>query len=240
MNPMRLPLPPARSTLQLIYGLLLTLLVAHPPHLFAAQNDCDAGPTGSTYSYVQGDVKDSRSLQLTRSFKGKGKLQIVICSGEVRILPAGDGRIHLSVELRETPAMDMTAYVRKIESQDDGAIVSLAYPKDLHPNIVLRVPPDKPLHTVINLGSGELSIRGDALQGDRQFDVGAGKLTLLLRGGGEYSTLAAKVGLGSFHDQRPGGTSVHSFTTQQILQGKGAGEIDANVGIGSIELRPEE
>jgi hypothetical protein len=225
------------SNLWLIWGSVLILFTLRP--VFAAQNACEVGPAGSTYSYVKGDVKDSRSLQLTRSFNSKGTLQNMICAGEVRILPARDGLMHLSIELREALSTDMTAFVRTIESQDDNAVISLAYPKNLRPYIILGLPPDRQLHTVINLGVGELSVRGDAIQGDRQIDVGAGKLTIYLHGDGEYSTLKANVGLGSFHDRRPGGVSAH-FSTRQVLRGKGAGQIDANVGSGSIELRREE
>ncbi|RZU40516.1 hypothetical protein [Edaphobacter modestus] len=69
--------------------------------------------------------------------------------------------------------------------------------------------------------------------------MGVGKVTIYLRGTEEYSELQANVGMGSFHDRRPGGTSAH-LGTKQVFRGKGTGQIAANVGVGSIELRPEE
>ncbi|WP_213803187.1 hypothetical protein [Granulicella sp. dw_53] len=218
---------------------LLTLLMLSSSRMYAAQSVCGVEPAGTTYSYVDGDMKDSQSLQLTRSMKDHATLQVIICAGKVLVVPALDGRLHLSIELQGTPAKDMTSFVRAIESQGDNAIVSLAYPKNLHPHIVLRVPLDKPSQMIINLGTGELSMRGDAIQGDCRIDVGIGKLTLYLRGDSEYSKLDTHVGLGSFRDHRSDKATAH-LSTQQLFRGKGGRELSANVGIGSMELRTEE
>src|ERR1700685_2671352 len=198
-----------RTQLGHICKALLILLVMSRSRKLTAQNPCGVRPSGSNYSYVKGDESDSRHLQLTRSLNMKGTLQVTICAGTVRILPSKDSQVHLSVELGRISTVDTTAFVRKIEAHDDSAFISLSYPKELHPFIVLRMPPGDPLHTAIKLGTGELSVRGDAIHADRQFSVGVGKLTIYLRGDEEYSTLEANVALGSFHDRRPGGWSDH-------------------------------
>ncbi|HEY2038947.1 MAG TPA: hypothetical protein VGG95_04740 [Edaphobacter sp.] len=205
------------------------------------QDTCTTQPSISKYRPAAGDQKDLQHLQLQRDFHAKGLLEIRICSGEVRILPSQDQRLHLNVALRKASGSDITALVREVRSDDNRTIVSLAYPKDLSPSITLRIPSTKRLQSVIMLGAGNLSIRGDTIPGNRQIHVGVGHTTLYLRGDQEYSELQANIGMGNLNDRRKNGSSTHhAMATKKVLPGKGDGKIAVNVGVGSIELRPEE
>lgn len=224
---------------------IVVLFAFSRPHPLAAQTQaqdiCTIEPPVSTYRLITGDQKDSRHLQLERDFHAEGPLEINICAGEVRILPSQDGHLHVNITLSKAPVSDMTAFIRQIESDEHKTIVSIAYPKDLSPSITVRIPPTAPLQSVIMLGTGDLNLRGDAIRGDRQIQVGTGTATLYLRGDSEYSELQASIGMGNLHDRRQGGTSTHlGMATKRTLPGNGDGKITLNVGVGSIELRPEE
>ncbi|RZU40515.1 hypothetical protein BDD14_1979 [Edaphobacter modestus] len=112
---------PTYSPLQFVRGSLpiLILFPLSQSRLFAAQDTCNTAPPASTYRFIAGDLKDLRHLQLARDFNAKGTLEIKICAGEVRIFPSQDRRIHLNVDLQKTPPSDITAFVRKIESNDN-------------------------------------------------------------------------------------------------------------------------
>ncbi|WP_157466871.1 hypothetical protein [Edaphobacter aggregans] len=222
--------------------ILFAFSSSHPPAAQAqeTQNTCTAQPPITSYRPIAADQKDPQHLQLERDFHTKGPLEIKICAGEVHIFPSQDQHLHLNISLRKAPGSSITVYIRQIESDDNKTIVYLAYPKDLSPSITLRIPSNAPLQSDIMLDTGNLGIRGDAIPGDRQIHVGVGHVTLYLRGD-EYSELQTNVGIGNVHDHRQSGTSTHlGIATKQALRGKGDGKITANVGVGSIELRPEE
>jgi hypothetical protein len=231
-----------RSTAQIVCMalLILTTAMVGQARASAVENTCNSETAvKSTYHRAADDIVAERSLEIARPFNGQGKLEVVLCAGEVRILPSRDGRMHLKVEVKSRPKDAMDSFVRRVETQDGKADISLAYPKDLHPFITLRVPSDAGLNSEINLGVGHIKIRGDALHGDRELNVGVGHVTIFLRGDTEYSKLFASVGMGSFHDRRPQGAAKH-FSVSRKQQGQGNGRIVASVGVGSIELRPEE
>lgn len=222
-------------------GVLFTVsgLLGRHAQALDVVNSCDTGIGQHSYRRAARDLMTERSLELTRSFNGRGKLTIAICAGDVRILPSLDAQFHLKVDLESRPSVLTDHFVRKADIQNNRAEISLEYPKDLHPTITLRVPTDPTLQSEINLGVGRLSIRSDALRGDRELKVGTGHITIFLRGDTEYTELVTRVGMGSIHDRRPGGKSTH-FSASRTLQGHGNGTIAALVGVGSIELSPEE
>jgi hypothetical protein len=219
--------------------LVLSMLMASQERASAIVNPCNTGTVESTFHRAANDIVSEQALEIARPFNGQGQLEVVICTGEVRILPSLDGRLHLKVDVKNRPKGAMDTFVKKVGTRDGKADISLAYPKDLHPFITLRVPSDVRLHSEINLGVGHIDIRGDALRGDREMNVGTGHITIFLRGDSEYSELVASVGMGSFHDRRSQGTSKHVSVSRK-QRGQGNGQIVASVGVGSIELRSEE
>ena len=150
-----------------------------------------------------------------------------------------DGQLHLSVEKGKTPDLKMRAYVKTVDVTANSATISLQYPKGLHPVVVLDVPAGAELHSEINLGAGKLTFYADEIGGDREINLGYGDATLYLAGARDYAHLDANIGMGCFHDRRPGGGSGH-FAISRTLEGKGSGRLEMNVGMGSLDLEPAE
>jgi len=88
----------------------------------------------------------------------------------------------------------------------------------------------------INLGDGDLNFNAAGSAGHREFNVGMGHMQLLLDKDKSYSKMEVNVGLGTFHDHRPGGTNGH-FTISKEYAGTGSGSLEINVGMGSLDIR---
>jgi len=217
----------------------LSVLTVNRAYAADISDNCDTSMVTDSYHHANGDVSTERSLEITRPNNGKGRLNVTVCTGNLRILPALDGQLHLKIDVEGRPIGSMDRFVRKVEVQNDNADISLAFPKDLHPTITLRIPMDTETRSEIEVGGGQLNLRGDALHGDRELTVGSGHIKIFLRADTEYSQLVANVGMGNLHDRRPGRRSIH-LSASRTEQGSGSGRIIAFVGFGSIELNPEE
>src|ERR1700742_4874148 len=51
----------------------------------AENNNCGEPPEPSHYVVQSGDTEDVRHLAVVRAFNGQGKLELNVCSGELRI-----------------------------------------------------------------------------------------------------------------------------------------------------------
>ena len=219
-------------------GVFVVLSVS-APFSAGAQSNCASNSDASAYRKEPSDRIDLRHLAVSRPFSGSGNLDLTICAGEVRLLPSTDGRLHLDVELRGVPPVDLASYVTRLDVGSKEGRIQLAFTKAQRAFIALRIPSTNQLHSVTRLGAGELSARGDSPRGDRELEVGSGSITLYLKGNSQFASLAANVAIGSFHVRRPGGTSSH-FAVKRVIEGSGRGQIAAEVGSGSINLLPEE
>ncbi len=220
-------------------ALLCGLMVAVTPLARADSNHCDNPPKESHYLPQAGDREEPTQLSLSRAFSGSGHLELNVCYGEVRIRPSQDGQLHLKVEASEAPELKMRGYVKTLEVAGDRATISLEFPKRLHPHVLLEVPASGALTSEINLGSGDLLFYATGQQGRRELNLGSGGATIYLNGDQDYSQLEANVGMGSFHDHRPGGQSAHMVISKD-LSGKGASPLEVNVGAGSVDLKAAE
>jgi hypothetical protein len=99
------------------------------------------------------------------------------------------------------------------------------------------LPSSTSLASEVNLGAGKIYFDADGIKGDRKLNLGAGDANLTMWGDRDYTSFEANVGMGSFHDHRPGGGSSH-FIISRRYQGKGQGSLEVNVGAGSIEINP--
>ena len=88
----------------------------------------------------------------------------------------------------------------------------------------------------ISLGRGDLDLNATGGAGKRDISVGMGHIDLLTGGDHSYSNLAVSIGMGSFHDHRPGGASAH-FAISRDLPGTGQGPLNISLGMGSLDIR---
>ena len=84
--------------------------------------------------------------------------------------------------------------------------------------------------------NGDLDFNAAGSAGHREINVGMGHMQLLLDKDKSYSKLEVNVGLGTLHDHRPGGSDGH-FTVTKEYPGTGAGSLQINVGMGSLDIR---
>jgi hypothetical protein len=205
----------------------------------AENNNCGQPPDPSHYVALSGDVEDAQHMTVERTFTGQGRLELNMCSGELRIERGYGDKLKLRIETGGTPSRKMRAYVKTLDVSTDHATISLEFPHKLHAVVVLEVPSSASLESQINLGAGKFYFDADGIKGNREVNLGAGEAHLTMVGDRDYANFEANVGLGSFHDHRPGGGSSH-FIISREYQGKGEGRLEVNVGAGSIDVGPAQ
>jgi hypothetical protein len=203
----------------------------------AENNNCGESPDPSHYVAQSGDTEDAQHMAVERTFTGQGHLEFNMCSGELRIERGHGDRLKLRIETDATPSLKMRAYVKTLDVVGDHVTISLEFPHKLHPVAVLELPSSTSLASEFNLGAGKVYFEADGVKGDRKVNLGAGEANLAMLGDRDYTSFEANVGMGSFHDHRPGGGSSH-FIISRHYQGKGEGTVEVNVGAGSIEINP--
>ncbi len=205
----------------------------------AENNNCGEPPDESHYVAQAGDTEDAQHLAVERNFTGQGHLEFNMCSGELRIERGHGDKLKLRIETGSAPSLKMRTYVKTLDVAADHVTISLQFPYKTHTVVVLELPSSNGLNSQINLGAGKLYFDADAVKGDRQINVGAGETHLGMVGDRDYTSFEANVGMGSFHDHRPGGRSSH-FIISREYQGKGEGTLEVNVGAGSIDIDPDK
>jgi hypothetical protein len=203
----------------------------------AESNNCGEPPESSHYVAQNGDTEDGQHFAVERTFAGQGTLELNVCSGEVHIRPASGDKLKLRVEIASSPSLKMRAYVKDLDVSSDHATISLEFPHKYHAVVTLELPSTTSLKSEINLGAGKLYFNAAGIKGNRELNLGAGDVYLTMVGDHAYANFEANVGMGSFHDHRPGGSSSH-FIISRDYQGSGDGHLEVNVGAGSIDIEP--
>ena len=219
------------------WSLLLLALCSTGTVAHAENNNCGEPPDSSHYVAQSGDAENAQHLAVERTFTGQGHMEFNMCSGELHIERGHGDKLKLRIETDATPSLNMRAYVKTLDVAGDHATISLEFPHKVHPVVVLELPSSASLSSEINLGAGKLFLDVDGIKGDRKVNLGAGEANLTMLGDRSYASFEANVGLGSFHDHRPGGSSSHFIISRQY-QGKGEGGLEVNVGAGSIDVGP--
>ena len=203
----------------------------------AESNTCGQPPDESHYVPQSGDTEGAQHLAIERTFSGAGHLELNVCAGELRNERGHGDKLQLRVETGSTPNLKMRAYVKTLEVNGEQAVISLQFPNKVHPVVILELPSTISLKTEVNLGAGKLLFHADEIKGNRELNVGAGNALLMLNGDHDYASFEANVGMGSFHDHRAGGGSAH-FVVSKDFTGIGSGQLEVNVGAGSIDVDP--
>lgn len=226
-----------RVVVRCVLLLLLMLVSGFAAAARAENNNCGEPPEKSHYVATEADNEDAQHLVAERPFSGEGKFELNVCAGEVRVQRGHGDKLRLLIATEKAPSGKMSDYVHTLEVSGNHATISLQFPRRLHALVVVELPSSKALKSEINLGAGKLVFHGEQVKGDRELNVGAGQTVVMLAGDRDYAHFEANVGLGSLHDNRPGGSSAH-FVVSREFSGKGAGGLEANVGAGSIDIEP--
>jgi hypothetical protein len=217
--------------------MLAVVILAVSAGATAEINNCGEPPDESRYVVQPGDTEDAQHLAVERVFDGRGRLELNMCSGELRIERGNGDHFKLRIQTASAPSLKMRAFVKTLDVAGDRATISLQFPRKVHTVVILELPSSATLSSEINLGAGRCYLDADGVKGNRQLNVGAGEAHLSVVGDRDYADFRANVGMGSFHDHRPGGTSSH-FIVSRSYQGKGEGKLEVNVGAGSIDVDP--
>ncbi len=210
------------------------LFSAIPAHASNTE-DCSRMTASAPKPLQTGDSASLVNLSAARSVGTLRSIHIEACSGELRIVPGTDERVHLQITSREG-SRTLDNFLDQFTSQDGEVLLVLSIPKALHSVVTVAMPRDqKEFASRVELGRGKVDIKGEALRGNRQIDVGAGSVYAELDGDHDYAKLIANIGLGHLSDTRIGGHG-KSFAVSRELKGDGDGELNINVGAGSIHL----
>jgi hypothetical protein len=200
-------------------------------------HNCGEPPEQSHYVAQPGDTEDAQHFSAARAFNGEGRLELNVCSGELHIERGHGDELKLRIETGDTPSLKMRAYVKTFDVANGHATISLEFPRRLHPVVTLELPSTDSMKSEVNLGAGKVYFDANGVKGEREINLGAGSAHLRMSGDHDYSDFEANVGMGSFHDHRPGGASSH-FIISREYRGTGEGRLEMNVGAGSIDIDP--
>jgi hypothetical protein len=194
-----------------------------------------------TYEPAPGDAANSTAMHAARNLPATiHSIKINVCSGELQVRHAARGdQMELLIN---SPGADrsLDQYVRAFSVDGHTAQVDVQVPDTYHPTVTLVVPYLEQPSTEINLGSGHLVMPVGAFgDGSRQLNVGAGSATLTMNGSHGYASLQVNIGMGELKDERPGGSNAH-FVVSRTMTGAGKGNLEVNVGAGSVDLKSRE
>ncbi len=212
----------------------------------ADTQDCTTTPGASDYVAQSGDVDEAQHISLARELTGIHKLQLFTCTGKLQIERSPDNRLHLNIASQAHLSHPMHAYIEHLQLSGDTLTLAFDFPKAKVVNvdsskehavtITLQLPATIE-ESEIDQGAGTLFVGAGALKGNRKLNLGAGDAHLSLHGDHDYSSFEANIGIGSFHDNRPGGRSSH-FVVSRSYAGNGTGHLEVNVGAGSVAIDP--
>jgi len=200
--------------------------------------DSDKPITTHDYTAAPTDVVQPHHLELTRPFEADAKLKLHICRADLRVNIQPDAsQIKLVVLLNtESNTHTITESIKTIRIQPDKGVIQLNFPKAAHATVTITLPMGFNSENEINLGYGDLNFNAAGSAGHREINVGMGHMNLLLDKDKSYAKMAVNIGLGTLHDHRPGGSDGHINVTK-VYPGTGAGSLDINVGMGSLDIR---
>ncbi|MGA7157418.1 MAG: hypothetical protein WBY53_11245 [Acidobacteriaceae bacterium] len=225
---------------------LVAVLVAGAPMMARAQS---TGPMSCgtndpllmkhDYARAAGDVFTANHMEFVRPFAMDGEMKVNVCNGDLRVRTLKDGtEARLSVDVADGGGRAMLEYIDTIQVTPEHGVINLKFPKGVQGTVTLWMPMGAGSHDEFNLGKGDMDFNAAGAAGHREMNVGMGKMTLHVDGDKSYSTMEVNVGLGAMHDERPGGRSGH-FTVTKTFSGTGEGSIEANVGMGSMEIESD-
>ena len=220
-----------------IFFAILMLLAM--PLLALGESHCNMhADKAQEYWAAPGDGVSAHSLSFTRAYTGHGNFELNVCRGTVRVEVVPNMlQMRVKVELRNGGAhANAIASVRTFQVTPDHAVLAFDFRKQDDAVVTIELPMLQGSHNQINVGAGQFEMKAARSAGDREINIGAGSLLLMLNEDRDYHVLETNVGLGSFKDERAGGSS-HYFVVSKEMQGHGDGRIQINVGAGSAVIR---
>ena len=235
-------------------GLFATLLFSSLPCSDASalhwitrlgHTNCDNRPIAETHApgliqrSEQKDVDAPLQFAVERPFASRSLLTLVVCNGEVHVLPNPHPDqlrvvVHLGASLRHelTPGRFLQEFVVGQKDAD----VEWKLPASSRPVIDMYVPE----RTALDLQLGRTNLLVKGVRGDKAVNAGKGTVRLDVRDGdSEYHSITVDVAMGSFADLRSEDNLSRHFPFHQELQGRGDATAHLQMAMGRIEIAKE-
>lgn len=208
--------------------------------------ECDNHPIAETHAPglvqrpEQKDVDAPLGFEAERPFPSHSTLTLVVCNGDVHVLPNPDSGqlrvvVHLGAPLRHelTPRRFLQEFV--VDEKD--ADVEWKLPESAHPIIDVYVPE----RTALNLQLGKANLLVKGVRGDKNINAGKGTVRLdVSDGDSEYRSVLVDVAMGSFADLRTNDNPTRRFPFHQELPGRGDAMAHLQMAMGRIEIAIEQ
>ena len=238
-----------------LWGLFASLLLSAPPCSDASalhwitrlgHTSCDNRRVAETHAPgliqrpEQKDVDAPLQFEVERPFASHSLLTLVVCNGEVHVLPNPHRDqlrvvVHLGASLGHelTPRRFLQEFVVNQESAD----VEWKLPASSRPVIDVYVPEQTALD--LQLGKTNLLVKG--VRGDKAVNAGKGTVRLdVSDGDSEYHSIIVDVAMGSFADLRTDDNPSRQVPFHQELPGRGQATAHLQIAMGRIEIAKED
>jgi hypothetical protein len=240
------------TILRLSFGTLLALsprpgCEASPLHWITrlGHTNCDNHPVAKVHHRnlmprpEASDLDTPLHFEAERPFASGSTLLLVVCNGEVHVLPDSDpDKLRVSVRLGARLGGEWTprSYLQEFEVSSSTADIEWKLPERVHPVIDIYVP----MKTSIDLQLGKTEVEVKGVRGNKVLNVGKGTARLYVENGdSEYSSIVVDVAMGSFADlRRPGKHSDH-VPFHEEFSGKGSSTAHLQMAMGKAEIAPE-
>jgi hypothetical protein len=207
---------------------------------------CDDRPIAETHApglvqrSEQNDVDDPSQFDMERPFASHSLLTLVVCNGEVHVLPNPHPDqlrvvVHMGASLRHelTPKRFLQEFVVGQKNAD----VEWKLPAGSRPVIDVYVPEQTALD--LQLGRTNLLVKG--VRGDKVVNAGKGTARLeVIDGNSEYRSIVVDVAMGSFSDLRSRDNASRHFPFHEELPGRGDATAHLQMAMGMIEIAKED
>jgi len=178
-------------------------------------------------------------FDVERPFKSRSSLTLVVCNGEVHVLPnPHPDQLRVVVHLGASLQHELTPrrFLQEFVVGEKDADVEWKLPASARPVIDVYVPEQTALD--LQLGKTNLLVKG--VRGDKSVNAGKGTVRLDVRDGdSEYRSILVDVAMGSFADLRTEDNPSRRFPFHQELPGRGDATAHLQMAMGRIEIAKE-
>jgi hypothetical protein len=205
--------------------------------------NCDNHPVAETHAPVliprseQQDVDAPLQFEVERPFASHSLLTLVVCHGEVHVLPnPHSDQLRVVVHLGASLPRELTPrrFLQEFVVGERDADVEWKLPESSRPVIDMYVPERTALD--LQLGNTKLLVKG--VRGDKTINAGKGTVRLDVSDT-EYHSIIVDVAMGSFADLRTENNPSHHFPFHQELPGRGDARAHLQMAMGRIEIANE-
>ncbi|HTV54556.1 MAG TPA: hypothetical protein VMI06_06545 [Terriglobia bacterium] len=182
-------------------------------------------------------------LVMEKALAAGGTVVLTLNVGDLKVLPVeGDRRVRLEIDTRgEVDRQTVSSWVTRFDVAGDRATLDIRTPKNRHNcencdiEVVLYVPAQSALE--LNVGVGDVTIRG--VRGDKDLHVDVGDLKIALSDPDDYGHVETRTRIGDVNDFLNKGGESGFLGKSEDFSLHGRFHLKATVGIGDLDVQHE-